>query len=107
LIYFVKEKNIYYQNKNKKKLTDFKNFRMFSKAVSKCWVCPAEFARRRELKNHLAAAPHSRLRVVCIFCTDEVKVFRRMVDLKQHVVQSHPKVIDDVPLDFFGEGNGF
>ena len=80
---------------------------MFSKAVSKCWVCPAEFARRRELKNHLAAAPHSRLRVVCIFCTDEVKVFRRMVDLKQHVVQSHPKVIDDVPLDFFGEGNGF
>ncbi|KAL3889767.1 hypothetical protein ACJMK2_002095 [Sinanodonta woodiana] len=80
---------------------------MFSKAVSKCWVCPAEFARRRELKNHLAAAPHSRLCVVCVFCTDEEKVFRRMVDLKQHVVQSHPKVIDDVLLDFFGEGNGF
>lgn len=80
---------------------------MFSKAVAKCWVCPAEFARRRELKNHLAAAPHSRLRVVCVWCTDEEKVFRRMVDLKQHVMQLHPKVVDDVPTDFFGEGNGF
>ncbi|KAL3854546.1 hypothetical protein ACJMK2_013816 [Sinanodonta woodiana] len=81
---------------------------MFSKAVSKCWVCPAEFARRREFKNHLAASPpHSRLSVVCVFCTDEEKVFCRMLDLKQHVVQSHPKVIDDVPLDFFLEGNGF
>ncbi|KAK3606662.1 hypothetical protein CHS0354_021185 [Potamilus streckersoni] len=80
---------------------------MFSKAVAKCWVCPAEFARRRKLKNHLAAAPHLRLRVVCVWCTDEEKVFRRMVDLKQHVMQLHPKVVDDAPTDFFGEGNGF
>ncbi|KAL3875673.1 hypothetical protein ACJMK2_033602 [Sinanodonta woodiana] len=71
---------------------------MFSKAVSKCWVCQAEFTKRWELKNHLVAASHSRLRVVCIFCKDEEKVFRRMVDLKQHVVQSHPEVIDDVPI---------
>ncbi|KAK3581220.1 hypothetical protein CHS0354_024763 [Potamilus streckersoni] len=80
---------------------------MFSKAVAKCWVCPAEFARRWELKNHLAAAPHSRLRVVCVWCTDEEEVFRRMVDLKQHVMQLHPKVVDDVHTDFFGKGNGF
>ncbi|KAK3580529.1 hypothetical protein CHS0354_009483 [Potamilus streckersoni] len=79
---------------------------MFSIAVAKCWVCPAAFSRTWELKNHLAASPHSRLCVVFVWCTDEEKVFRKMVDLKQHVMQLHTEVVDDVPTDVFEEGNG-
>ncbi|KAK3579976.1 hypothetical protein CHS0354_000853 [Potamilus streckersoni] len=60
---------------------------MFFKTVSKCCVRPPEFARRRELKNYLAADTNSRLRVVCVWCTDEEEVFSRMLDLKQDVKQ--------------------
>ncbi|KAK3596484.1 hypothetical protein CHS0354_032692 [Potamilus streckersoni] len=76
-------------------------------AVAKCWMYPVEYARRRELKNHFGAAPHSRLRDILVSGTDEEKAFRRLVNLKQHVMQLHTKVADDAPSNFFGERDGF
>ncbi|CAG2256847.1 unnamed protein product [Mytilus edulis] len=72
----------------------------------KCWLCPMTFRTRRQLKNHLAAAPHKRLSVICVWCPEE-KSYRRMVDLKEHVMANHRSKIELMPYSFLSENNGF
>ena len=64
------------------------------------------FRTRRQLKNHLAAAPHKRLSVICVWCPEE-KSYRRMVDLKEHVMAHHRSKIELMPYSFLSENNGF
>ncbi|KAL3874493.1 hypothetical protein ACJMK2_037502 [Sinanodonta woodiana] len=59
----------------------------------KCWLCTAEFSSKRDLKAHLAAPPHDRMRVICPWCHLEEKQHR--LDIK------------GLPEDYFGEPNGF
>ena len=72
----------------------------------KCWLCPLTFKTRRQLKNHLAAAPHKRLSVICVWCPEE-KTYRRMVDLKEHIMTNHRSKIELMPNSFLTENNGF
>ncbi|CAG2204370.1 unnamed protein product [Mytilus edulis] len=72
----------------------------------KCWLCPMTFRTRRQLKNHLAAAPHKRLSVVCVWCPEE-KSYRRMVDLKEHMMANHRSKIEFMPYSFLSKNNGF
>lgn len=72
----------------------------------KCWLCPLVFRTRRQLKNHLAATPYKRLSVVCVWCEEETS-FRRMVDLKDHVMAKHRSKIELMPNSFMTENNGF
>ncbi|XP_071151379.1 uncharacterized protein [Mytilus edulis] len=77
-----------------------------SQIEAKCWLCPMTFRTRRQLKNHLAAAPHKRLSVICVWCPEE-KSYRRMVDLKEHVMAHHRSKIELMPYSFLSENNGF
>ncbi|CAC5410327.1 unnamed protein product [Mytilus coruscus] len=77
-----------------------------SQVEVKCWLCPMTFRTRRQLKNHLAAAPHKRLSVVCVWCPEE-KSYRRMVDLKEHIMANHRSKIEIMPYSFLSENNGF
>ena len=71
-----------------------------------CSVCHKVFRNRRELKNHLAASPHRMLTVLCVWCMVE-KVFRRMVDLKEHILEHHRSRLELMPRNFLTENNGF
>ena len=77
-----------------------------SQVEIKCGLCEMTFKNRRQLKNHLAAAPHKRLSLICVWCNDE-KSYRRMVDLKEHVLASHRSRFEIMPSNFLTENNGF
>ncbi|CAC5364595.1 unnamed protein product [Mytilus coruscus] len=77
-----------------------------SQVEVKCWLCPMTFRTGRQLKNHLAAAPHKRLSVVCVWCPEE-KSYRRMVDPKEHIMANHRSKIELMPYSFLSENNGF
>lgn len=70
-------------------------------------MCPAVFSTRKELRLHVAAAPHNKLKVVCPWCITGEHTSNRMADLKKHVITKHPGVELAVPADFFSEANGF
>ncbi|XP_050411363.2 coiled-coil domain-containing protein 112-like [Patella vulgata] len=72
----------------------------------KCHICPETFRNIRLLKNHLAAKPHQRLSLICVWCREEAK-FRKMVDLKNHAKTHHRSKLELMPTDFFSENNGF
>ncbi|XP_063443738.1 uncharacterized protein LOC134724566 [Mytilus trossulus] len=88
------------------KVTITFRMRPSSQIEAKCWLCPMTFRTRRQLKNHLAAAPHKRLSVICVWCPEE-KSYRRMVDLKEHVMAHHRSKIELMPYSFLSENNGF
>ncbi|KAK6168842.1 hypothetical protein SNE40_020014 [Patella caerulea] len=71
-----------------------------------CGLCQEVFPNRRKLKNHLAAAPHQRLKMVCVWCDRETS-FRRMVDLKSHMKTDHSEKLKLMPEKFLSENNGF
>ncbi|CAC5422630.1 unnamed protein product [Mytilus coruscus] len=77
-----------------------------SQVEVKCWLCPMTFRTRRQLKNHLAAAPHKRLSVVCVWCPEE-KSYRRIVDLKEHIMANHRSKIEIMPYSFIVRTMGF
>ncbi|CAC5415764.1 unnamed protein product [Mytilus coruscus] len=77
-----------------------------SQIEMKCWFCPLSFKTRRQLKNHLASAPHKRLSLICVWCPEE-KSYRRMVDLKEHITANHRSKIELLPYSFLSENNGF
>ncbi|CAC5426212.1 unnamed protein product [Mytilus coruscus] len=77
-----------------------------SQVEVKSWLCLMTFRTRRQLKNHLAAAPHKRLSVICVWCPKK-KTYRRMVDLKEHVMANHRSKIELMPYSFLSENNGF
>ena len=77
-----------------------------------CWICSEAFKTQRDLKNHLIARPHERMRVICPWCPlkegKREKTLRRMSDLKGHIHDQHVSVsISKLPSDFFTEANGF
>ncbi|KAK3088702.1 hypothetical protein FSP39_022557 [Pinctada imbricata] len=77
-----------------------------------CWICKEQFKTNRDLKNHLVARPHERMRVLCPWCPSKDgrrdKTLRRMSDLKVHALENHKSVdISKFPGDFFSEANGF
>ncbi|KAL3881534.1 hypothetical protein ACJMK2_027966 [Sinanodonta woodiana] len=73
----------------------------------KCWLCTAEFSSKRDLKAHLAAPPHDRMRVICPWCHLEEKCYKKINDLKKHACRQHRLDIKGLPEDYFGEPNGF
>ena len=62
---------------------------------------------QKQLKLHLATAPHSRLSVICPWCYDQEGLFSRMFDLKRHTKKLHPELKGRLPSSFFTEVNGF
>ena len=74
-----------------------------------CWLCPdrPSFEKNRQLKTHMMASPHSCLRVICPWCTDEEKSFRRVADLKPHCSKHHAKKLEELSTNFLSEANGF
>ena len=80
-------------------------FHLFFRMSSHCWLCPGTFGNRRELRLHVASAPHFRLRVVCPWCVGIERTSNRMADFKKHVNVKHSGV--GVSNDFFSEASGF
>ena len=72
-----------------------------------CWLCPENFATRRDLKNHLGNSLHDVLKVVCPFCFEQEKTCRRIHDLKKHVESDHKSRFKRLSSSFFSENNGF
>ena len=74
-----------------------------------CWLCPdrPSFEKNRQLKTHMMASPHSCLRVICPWCTDEEKSFRGVADLKPHCSKHHAKKLEELSTNFLSEANGF
>lgn len=72
-----------------------------------CWLCPGMFPNKKELRLHLAAAPHFRLKVVCPWCAEGERASNRIGDLKRHVVAKHPGAELALSADFFSEAVGF
>ena len=74
----------------------------------KCWFCPQTFRTNRDLKNHAASSEHKVLRVICPWCHDEEKTYRRICELQKHTDKRHPSLVDDIKGgEFFSEANGF
>ena len=71
-----------------------------------CWLCHDTFMDRRLLKRHLSSSVHSRMTVVCPWCTDKQETFARPNDLKRHAHKLHfeSKLLGD---EFFKESNAF
>ena len=80
-------------------------FHLFFRMSSHCWLCHGTFGNRRELRLHVASAPHFRLRVVCPWCVGIERTSNRMADFKKHVNVKHSGV--GVSNDFFSEASGF
>ncbi|KAL3836804.1 hypothetical protein ACJMK2_022217 [Sinanodonta woodiana] len=59
----------------------------------KCWLCTVEFPSKRDIKAHLAAPPHDRMRVICSWCHLEKCYKKKNNDLKKHgfYLALHPK----------------
>ncbi len=75
--------------------------------MSLCWLCYDSFETEGLLKRHLVSAPHSRMSVICPFCTTSEKTVARMNDLRRHVQRTHVDLFEDLPSTFFHEDNGF
>lgn len=54
-----------------------------------CWLCDAMFSNQTSLKQHLTGPAHSRLTVICPYCTGKEKTFTRLSDLKSHCNNLH------------------
>ncbi|ESO91868.1 hypothetical protein LOTGIDRAFT_163229 [Lottia gigantea] len=72
-----------------------------------CWKCNKVFQTARDRKNHMGNTDHSCLRVMCPFCSRERLCRRSTPELRDHVKKEHARKFEDMPKDFFGEGNGF
>ena len=59
------------------------------------------------LTQHMSAAPHSRMSVVCPWCLDREKTLPRTYELKHHVEGTHLDVKSEVQTDFLSPANGF
>lgn len=70
-----------------------------------CSICQRTLRNRGYLKNHLAAAPHRMLTVLCGWCRTE-RIFRKLVDL-QDIHQHHRSKNKLMPRNFLTENNGF
>ena len=55
-----------------------------------CWECEKSCPSKDALKVHVAS--HGFTRVLCPWCYDQKRNFRRMVDLKTHVKAAHPNI---------------
>ena len=50
---------------------------------------------------------HGRLKVICAWCDGKERVFRKAVDLKDHIKTAHKTILREPPPDSFGEPGCF